>query len=466
MNVLTTKLQEVKFEERSVILRDLLENGYTDYDIVVNDPDDNVEYCMALLAKLQTLREHSFRESFIDYQCGLVSFSRAWLISLDKLIENNIDFFYEAKKELLLFPFYSLITKRLANDPSEVDSDEENIKQGEVELIENPYDIEKTKKYLEGVWDLSEQRNILHRLKTDYQQFEHKFRPTVHLSFDEQVELELDYLKLLVQYGRQPVFDKAVGQYIQKLTVVGDLKMLAAAFRKLLEHKGDGGESYLLIQPKDFILFLIRVLQTPEGKPIDRDILIQQIFPGEGDTNSSIYKYLQTEFLNSIPKESYYTSNIDEVKQSLLRLSDYKSRVIFMYRVLTNFLQLQSPDGAEHPFVRQMNLEIMHQQTVREFQKSEMEDSKKLLNKIEINGRVNVLMTFFYDLLHTFPNKHQVVLIGNSKVDLIHFIEKNFVSRRGKDLSLHSLRSMLSPSKYDKRCSFEKQIKIQDCLDI
>ncbi len=463
MNLFTTKLQEVKFEERPVIVKDSEDEGWTDYDIFVDDPDDNTQYCIALLNKLQSLRLSVFRESFIDHQCGLVSAPKSWLASLDQLIAENVDFFYELRREHLLLPFYALIANRMANDPGTIAVRNNEDKPA---LINSPYDIEKTKKYLEGVWDLSDQGKILRRLKIDYQQTKDNFHPAEHLPFDEQVKLEMDHLKLLIRYDRQPVFDNAKGRYIQRLTIVGDLKMLAVAFRKLLEHKGDNNRPYLLIRPDDFILFLISVLQTQEGKPIDREILIQNIFPSQKNSKKTASKYLQTEFLNSIPKERYYTSNIDEVKYSLKSLSDYTSRLIYLSRVLTNFLQRQTPGLDDNSFVRKIKLEVKHQETELQLEKSGLKGTDNRICKIEINGRINVLMTFFYDLIETLPKKHQVVLIRNSKRDIIYFVEKYFVQSGGKKISRHSLRSMLTPSKWDKRCSADKRINFIDCLKV
>lgn len=454
----------VKFKERPAIARDgVAEEGWDDYDIVVSDSDDESEYCVVLLHKLQSLRLPIFRESFIDYQCELLSAPSAWLLSLDQLIVENIDFFYEVKREHLLLPFYALISSRLANDLSKVATGNMEEKS---ELINSLYDIEKTKKYLEGIWNLSDQGRILRRLRTDYRQAKDNSHSTAYLPFDEQIELEMNHLDLLIAFDHQPVFDKAVGKHIQKLTIVGDLKTLALVFRKLLEHEGDNCKPYLLIKADDFILFLIRVLQTPEGKPIDRGVLMKNILPEHNRSRRSASKYLQTEFLNSIPKERYQTSDIDEVKQSLKSLPSYTSKLIFLSRVLTNFLQQQLSGVDGDSFVRKMELEIKHQEEEIKFENDELKGTENRINQIEINGRVNVLVTFFYDLINTLPQKHQVVLIGNSKRDIIFFVEKYFVQRGGKSISIHSLRTMLTPSKWDKRCSPDKQINLTDYLDI
>ncbi len=287
------------------------------------------------------------------------------------------------KKEFFLLAFFALITNRLANEPGEaIPSDN---------LIECPYDIEKTKKYLEEVWDLEEQLRVLHRLKTDYLQSRHKFKPTDDLSYDGQVKLEISHKKLLVRYGRQPVFDKASGAYIQKLTVVGDAKILAIAFQKLLEHKGDNNRYYLSVKKDDYVLFLSNTLQTQEGKPISREILIKNILPLKNGYGKSLSKLLQSQFLDTISKEHHYLSDIEEVKKVVSGLITYKDRLIYLDRVLTNFLQQQKEGGQEHPFTRQMRLEIKHQQRERKLQKKKSDNSNNLVTKIKINGRVNVL---------------------------------------------------------------------------
>jgi hypothetical protein len=144
----------------------------------------------------------------------------------------------------------------------------------------------------------------------------------------------------------------------------------------------------------------------------------------------------------------------------------YEERILFLHRVHTNHLQHRNPKKYSNSFTTQIELELQQQRRDFDFERMGKNVPVSPENRIQINGRVNVLMTFFYELLVEFPEKYDVECFNNSKGEVIAFVQKYFVRKNGKPFSAHSLRSTLTPSKYEKRCSNDKQVKIKSFWNI
>ncbi len=329
------------------------------------------------------------------------------------------------------------------------------------------FNIEKTKHLLEAIPDIKDQIRYLYRQRTDYQQQKNKATNPDSIPFDEQVDLEINFRNLLSKYQEHKSYNPASagrrqkGNYKHRLRVVGELKPMALAFRALMQHKGDDGRNYLLVTYPQMIHFLSRTLEFSNGRIVDRKILFNAIVPRSKKRKKQYEDFLQFNEFTSIDRQHYYQYNIDHVKKILSTILHYEERILFIHRVHTNFLQHRNPNLSSNTFSTQIELELQQQRRDFDFERQGKQMPVSQENRIRINGRVNVLMTFFYQLLVEFPDKYDLRCLDNSKREIIDFVLKYFERKNGKRFSPTFLRNTLTPSKVDKRCSVDKQVKIK-----
>lgn len=326
---------------------------------------------------------------------------------------------------------------------------------------EHLFDIEKIKYYLYALPEVNHQIRFLYRVRTNYQQHRDTSLPDDAIPLDEQIDLEINYLGLVANYREQRVHHKKRGLYSDRLRVIGKLKPLALAFRALMRHDGDNGSNYLSTSYIQLAHFLSKVLEDANGQPVNRKTLYDLIIPRSKNKKEESENMKRFDEFNFIDREDYYKYDIEHVKKIIKTMIRYEERILFLHRVLTNHLQHRNPKNYSDGFTNQLELELQQQRRDFDFERLGKKVPVSHENRIQINGRVNVLMTFFYELLVEFPEKYDVECFNNSKGEVIAFVQKYFVRKNGKSFSAHSLRSTLTPSKYEKRCSNDKQVKIK-----
>ncbi len=453
-----SKLQEVEFKERPVVVG---HQKPVDFEaIVVTDHQSNKEYCIQLLKKL-VRSNGKFQKEFVLYHSVRVRDPVSWLQSLGKLIETNTDYFYAAKKQYLMLGYYGAISEELAKlQPVSILS-KSNLKTCGQANPENPFDIEKTKKYLAGIKGIAKKKQKLRRLRIDYLQYKHKYASLDSVPFDEQIDMELNYLNIVEEFSKLEDFDAGRGQAIKKLTIQVPAVLVAMAFAALLQHRHQKSLKYLSVTPFQMAVFLANSLQYDNGKPLERKVLFQVIM-SESKNTKRLYKRFKKSLVTSlIPSDVGYDFNFDNIKKTLESIASYGGRMIFLHRVLTNYLQHKVKAYVDTQFLNQIHLELAYE--MAEYQNYNAPDFKEItpINRIIINGPVNVLMTFFYELLVEIPGATGLTIFSNTKRDIIYFVMRYFKQRNGKNLSRESLRTMLTPSKADKRCTVDKRVEIR-----
>ena len=91
-------------------------------------------------------------------------------------------------------------------------------------------------------------------------------------------------------------------------------------------------------------------------------------------------------------------------------------------------------------------------------------DQIKDLKKIRINWKINILVDIFYRLLYEFKPDGKPY-IDATPSEVAHFICNNFVDRNGKNLSISTIKTMLTPNKADKRPSCDKRFCLRNLIN-
>lgn len=97
----------------------------------------------------------------------------------------------------------------------------------------------------------------------------------------------------------------------------------------------------------------------------------------------------------------------------------------------------------------------------------EKQSSQKILKKqgifkkLQWNGNINQLITFFYDAANQVKVNGQPILIGTNK-DIVEVLTENFIQKDGSPINPDTIATLLSPSKELKRAPLHKRIKFPE----
>ena len=86
-----------------------------------------------------------------------------------------------------------------------------------------------------------------------------------------------------------------------------------------------------------------------------------------------------------------------------------------------------------------------------------------IYNKLRFYGNVNQLVDIFYQMSRELFVDGKPFLDGNLN-DIAKVIVSNFVDKDGNELSLKTVRTILTPSREDKRPNVNKRIDIDKLL--
>ena len=84
-------------------------------------------------------------------------------------------------------------------------------------------------------------------------------------------------------------------------------------------------------------------------------------------------------------------------------------------------------------------------------------------NKLKINCNINQLVDIFYQLHRELFVSGKPIIDGNIN-DIVAVIVNSFTDKDGRELSLETVKTMLTPSKSDKRPKHHKRIDIDKIL--
>ncbi len=264
------------------------------------------------------------------------------------------------------------------------------------EQPERLFDIEKIKHYLYALPEVTYQIRFLYRVRTNFQQHRDDYFVNDAIPLDQQIDLEINYLSLVTKYREHKAHSKKRGMYSDRLMVVGKLEPVALAFRALMRHKGDNETNYLSTTYIQLAHFLSKVLEDAGGQPVSRRMLYDLIVPKSKNRKEESQHFKQFDEFSFVDREDYYKYDIEVAKKVLKTMIRYQERILFLHRVHTNYLQHRNPKDYSNSFTTQVELELQQQRRDFDYERIGKKVPVSQESQIQINGRANVLMTFFY----------------------------------------------------------------------
>lgn len=145
---------------------------------------DPLNYCTALMTKLFSLA-HLQIMPFFKYQCSLVEDQKAWLSTLQALLENNFHLFTTWQTRLKM----EMILVHIAIMYQEVET-------GKFHRVKK-YDITEVKMKLKNIKSIIEQLDFLYELKTEFLQDKYKVIDYAEIPFDQLIMIEIEKIEQL-----------------------------------------------------------------------------------------------------------------------------------------------------------------------------------------------------------------------------------------------------------------------------
>jgi hypothetical protein len=174
-------------------------------------------------------------------------------------------------------------------------------------------------------------------------------------------------------------------------------------------------------------------------------------------------------YINAECEERYYSFH--ELKFQLDNFKDENEKILRLTEELYNYQQanIEFINTKIPNYDEQCKKEIEQIYALRKL-KSELETYQKQsnpnqlpFNKIKFNGNVNQLVDIFYQL-------NRELFVGSVNYidapvnDIVAVIVNSFVDKQGKEISPETIKTILTPSKYDKRPKTHKRIDIDKML--
>lgn len=152
------------------------------------------------------------------------------------------------------------------------------------------------------------------------------------------------------------------------------------------------------------------------------------------------------------------------VKYDLNNLTSYEEKKAYLIELEADYLQSEPYMSWNNnkPFNKLIEIEMDKLEKLENIKKSFHVKDKVInnSNKIRINGNLNVFVDIFYQMLFEVKTDNLPFLDYSPSV-IAEFIINNFVDKDGREISISTVRTILSPGKIDKRPSYDKRIKVK-----
>ncbi|MFK8008968.1 MAG: hypothetical protein AB8H03_21580 [Saprospiraceae bacterium] len=152
---------------------------------------------------------------------------------------------------------------------------------------------------------------------------------------------------------------------------------------------------------------------------------------------------------------------IDFVKVELNKLKTYREKKVYLLRMKTDYLQNQynydKEDGVD--FDIQIELELDYLKKLEQIDGSESVQSNAVWN-----GQINQLVDMFFQCLHIkASNGNSLLEVSNEQ--LVQIIKNTFCKKDGTRFSMSTIRTILKPTRYDKRPKGHKKINVEAIIN-
>ncbi|MGV0996643.1 hypothetical protein [Empedobacter falsenii] len=170
-------------------------------------------------------------------------------------------------------------------------------------------------------------------------------------------------------------------------------------------------------------------------------------------------------YINADSEERYFS--FYKTQKDLEQMEDYCDQIIFLTnekyeyeQANIHFINPKLPEYSD-----QCNKKIEHLQHIRRLQEElqVVKEEKCNYNKLQFNGNVNQLVDIFYQLNRELFINGKNYLDGNVN-DIAKMIAYSFVDKDGNKLSIETVKTILTPSREEKRPNNAKRIDVDKLL--
>lgn len=175
------------------------------------------------------------------------------------------------------------------------------------------------------------------------------------------------------------------------------------------------------------------------------------------------------QYINAECEERYFSFR--EVKNKVNAMENYTDKIMFLTKEKFNYQQASidfiNPKLPDYSDQCQKEIDQI-QHLIRLTDEFSKEQMRKKTNgipfiKLKINCNINQLVDIFYQLHRELFTDGKPIIDGNIN-DIIAVIVNSFVDKDGRELSPETVKTMLTPSKSDKRPKPHKRIDIDKML--
>ena len=178
---------------------------------------------------------------------------------------------------------------------------------------------------------------------------------------------------------------------------------------------------------------------------------------------------LPMQYVNAECETRYFS--FKETKNRVDELQDYTQKIMFLTKekfdyeqASIDFINPKLPDYSNQCQKEIDQIQHLNRLT-NEFSVEQMNKNKNGMpfNKLKINSNINQLVDIFYQLHRELFVNGKPIIDGNIN-DFVAVIVNSFVDKDGRELSPETVKTMLTPSKTDKRPKPHKRIDIDKML--
>ena len=174
-------------------------------------------------------------------------------------------------------------------------------------------------------------------------------------------------------------------------------------------------------------------------------------------------------FINAESEDRHFS--FYEIKKQLEKISDDNQKILLLTKEMFEYQQanIEFINQKIPLYDIQCTKEIENIYALKKIQAAIEEAQKNKIvnqipsNKMQFNGNVNQLVDVFYQLHRELFVDGKPYIDGNTN-DLIALITNSFVDKEGKEISPQTVKTILKPSKEEKRPNTHKRLDIDKML--
>ena len=223
-----------------------------------------------------------------------------------------------------------------------------------------------------------------------------------------------------------------------------------------------------------FLEYQCKMLDKPYSWLTSLDMLLEynvdlllELTPGKRLNDALILVNEKRTEYNKVPRlyreDDFGSDNpyrFELVKIDLSKMKTIQEKKVYLLRMKTDYLQnifnYDKEDGVE--FDVQIDLELTFLKELEQ-----LKVTPQTLSNIVWNGQVNQLVDMFFQCLQ-LKLENGIPLMETSNEQLVHTIQSTFCKKDGTRFSASTIRTILKPTRYDKRPKGHKKIDVEKIL--